>query len=381
MKKSPLQQEAKLIHLSADEKKRIHRNLYALVHNTPVRKTATLRYNTHTKPVWAFLPANMLMKPMAITLIIAFLMSGGVSYAAEGALPGDAFYPVKVEINERVRGWVAVSEEAKTEWQTRVVERRLEEAETLAAENRFTADARNRIEANFEAHAERVEEHIARMEANENLHVAADISSNFETSLRTHAAVLERLNADAEIEHLIVKVHARVAQAAKSRQDAETRIATSTSANVKVAAEGRLKAAENKIAEVRRFIERSSASVEAKTEAKTRLELAATAITDGKAKIEAEAYNEAFIFFQKAHRLAQEAELILQARIRLPVDVQLDIRTNGKTRMQSDTEENVEREHTQTDIRIRGSAETEADVDTRNVESETRDTMKVEIGL
>ena len=385
MKKTYIQQEAEHIHLSINEKGQIRGRFQVLIHDvSAVRKTNTQRYSTHATASRLSLLYNLCIRPMAITLIITILLGGSASFAAERALPGDALYPVKIEMNERVRAWAAVSNEAQAEWQTRVVERRLEEAETLAAENRLTIDARSRIEANFEEHADRVEERIAALEASNNSTAAADVSSKFEVSLQAHANILERLRGDteesvqAEIKPLIGKVRARVEEAARSRQNAEIRIATSTSADVKVAAEGKQKAAEHKIEEVRTFIERSSISAEMKAKAEAQLELAATAIAGGKAKMELKLYNEAFLFFQKAHRLAQEAKLLLEAQIRLPIELKIDIRANQETETHNAMEANEK-----TEIRVGGSSKTEAGMDGGNVgvESETRGTTEIEIGL
>src|SRR6185436_14919248 len=52
---------------------------------------------------------------MAGLLIVA---GAGTSFGAEGALPGDLLYPVKVKVNEEVRGALTLSSESKAEWQT-----------------------------------------------------------------------------------------------------------------------------------------------------------------------------------------------------------------------------------------------------------------------
>ena len=377
MKNSPLQKEAERIRLSFDEKAQIRANLHVFVRHAPVRKSDVVRYNQRTLPFWTFLQTNIYIRSMALTLILALFLGGGASYAAEAALPGDILYPVKIEVNERVREWVSVSEEAKAEWQTRAVERRLEEAEALAAENRLTGNVRAEIEARFEAHANRVEQRIADFDAKENLNAAADINANFETTLRAHAAILEHLNiekggeksAQADIEPLINKVRIRAAGAAKTRQDAEVRVATSTNAEMKTAAEGRLKAAEHKIAEVREFIENSSANAEIRAQAEAQLNIATQTLADGKIKMEAEAYNEAFILFQQAHRIAQEAKLLLNARIRLPIEIQINLRG------EEDREDENEKMESTDDT------ETETNAGNGSIKSKTRGTVEVEIGL
>jgi len=71
----------------------------------------------------------------------------GTSYAAEGALPKDLLYPVKVSINEKVRGFVAVSPRAQAAWASRKVERRLEEAEELASQGKLDANVKMELES------------------------------------------------------------------------------------------------------------------------------------------------------------------------------------------------------------------------------------------
>ena len=332
---------------------------------------------------------------MAISLIIALLVGGGASFAAENALPGDALYPVKVEVNERVRGWAAVSAEAETEWETRVVERRLEEAARLAAENRMTADVRSRIEANFEKHAERVQKQIAALETKAS-NAAVDISAQFETSLTAHAAILEQVpDEEAErvgIEPLIIRVRAHAAQAAEARQLAEARIATSTDAHVQAVAEGRHAAAERKIAETRASLQRASvAEIEADVEA--RLEHADQLVGEGEAKMEAQAYNEAFILFQNAYRIAQETQLFVSAQQSFNSSIQitlpsssLDIQISAGTQAESgtSTETNTEIEtgsSTEVEVELEGSTSTQTGSGTVESETEAKGTIEVDIGL
>jgi len=95
---------------------------------------------------------------------------GGVSYAAEGAVPGDALYPIKVGINEEVRDIVALTPEAKADWESRLVERRLEEAEKLAeATGAIPPAAQEIIEEKLEKHIEKLEIHLSRVEEKKNV--------------------------------------------------------------------------------------------------------------------------------------------------------------------------------------------------------------------
>ncbi len=265
-------------------------------------------------------------------LIITALAGGGVSAAAESALPGDALYAVKVSVNEEVRAAFTFSAERKANWEARRAERRLEEVEKLSVENRLSADARARVEANFKVFADRVAARIADFEAREDFRAAAEVSSNFETSLNAHREVLLRLAAEekdekekGELGAVAARVRTAVTATTKARGEAEVKLVAKDGPEVQAAAEGKLKAAENKIEEVKKFIEASKTNLgaQATTEAEARLKVAEDTVASGRAKLDVKAYGEAFVLFQKAHRIAQEAKLMTGSRVELKVDVKM----------------------------------------------------------
>ena len=125
--------------LSGKEKQFLETRLLELV-----RTKTPIRLEGQRSPFISFNFLSFKFMPIAILLIV--LLGGGVSFAAEGALPGDALYPVKVGVNERVRAALALGLEADAEWNVRQIERRLEEAEELSAEGELNAETRTEIE-------------------------------------------------------------------------------------------------------------------------------------------------------------------------------------------------------------------------------------------
>jgi hypothetical protein len=87
------------------------------------------------------------LRPVAMALMLVLCVGVGTSYAAEGALPGNLLYPVKIHVNESVRGALAVGSEAKAQWNIARTARRLAEAETLAQQNNLTPAAQVDIES------------------------------------------------------------------------------------------------------------------------------------------------------------------------------------------------------------------------------------------
>ena len=159
---------------------------------------------------------------MMVGLLIAIMATFGTGAAAEHALPGDLLYPVKIGVNEEVRSVLAFSEDAKAEWELLRSERRLEEAEQLAASNRFTSETRAKVEANFDRHAEKVNERIEKFENEGKTDAAANLSSNFEVSLKTHEQILSKLDGE-EVSKFLPKLRARKNEAATLRADAEAK--------------------------------------------------------------------------------------------------------------------------------------------------------------
>lgn len=332
-----LVEEAKKLTLSQAEKTDIKDQLVLFMRNTVnanVRTAELTRLHSRRSMLSniQFTPLNNLrsklpsvfnrvniFKPMPILIAILLLVSGGASFAAEKSLPGDALYPVKVYVNEEVRGWATLSEEAKANWDAALANRRLNEAEQLASESRLDAETRAQLEANFQAHSDRVQARIEKFE-DKKADRAAEIISNFNTSLNAHEQILLSIglakNSDTEpqAKSLAVRVRAEAQEAKQDSDKEELRV--DAQVEVQTAAEARLNSAENKITEVRKYIasreDRLGATATAQAEA--RLKVATDLVIQGKLKLEAKAYGEAFRLFQRAHAVAQEAKLLIRAK-------------------------------------------------------------------
>lgn len=299
---------------------------------TKEEKSEVLSYLVRNHPpaghkLWSNKLTNfklIFLKPMPIAIIIALLIGGGASAAAENALPGDTLYPVKVSVNEHVRGWLAISSEAEAKLQTKLAVRRLDEAEKLAIKDNLDENIRARLEANFQKHADRVKARISELEA-KNTPKALEIASNLQASLDAHARILKNLetalngNVGPRLEKIKLIVEARSHKLNEDRKDREDRIKREPGPETQAAAEGKLKAVENNIAEIKRFIashsERFDAEAKAKAEAK--LKLAEDILVQGKAKLEAKVFGEAFLLFQKAHSMLREVKVLLTAKVEL----------------------------------------------------------------
>jgi hypothetical protein len=310
--------EARRLSLTADEKSAGREMLRSYMALTPM----VAPQQTAKKPAFGFARAWTHKTAAAFSVSLAVLLSAAsVSYAAEGALPGDLLYPVKVGVNEEVRATVAVSAQAKASWEAERAERRLAEAEQLATRGRLRAETRIAIEAQFRNHAERAQKGIAELEDSSDIEAAANVNAHLEGSLRAHKKIIAMLaddsndDDDTQVNALEASVDHETQAAEEFRGKNEARVAAEASTEAKTAAEGRRGAAVRKIAEVRAYLAANRASLgdSATAEAEARLDEADATVAEGNAKLDAGENGAAFALFAKAQRQAQEAKLLIRA--------------------------------------------------------------------
>lgn len=258
---------------------------------------------------------------MPLIIIIAILLGGGVSIAAQQSLPGDALYSVKVNVNEKVVALAKVSDEAKANWDARLAARRLEEAEELAIKGELNADVRAQLEANFKSFADRAEARVVAFEDRDQDN-AVEVIANFETALKVHERILltigkAKSEEKEDVDDLAATVKVEEQDSTKIRKDKEAEV--STGVDVEAAANGRRSAAENKIEEVKNYIAAKSdfLGVSATLQAEARLKVAQGIFAQGDAKLSAQNWGAAFVLFGQAHATAQEAKLLIEAKASL----------------------------------------------------------------
>ncbi|MDO8496170.1 MAG: hypothetical protein Q7S43_01815 [bacterium] len=380
--------QAKDIHLSKNEKATIRQSVLNFISQNLVRSEAPARLS-YGSNIFFFNHFN-LTKTMAILLIISLMVGGGVGLAAEQSLPGDSLYQVKIGMNEEVRGWLSVSEEVRANWEVERVQRRLEEAERMASRGSLNAESRAVIEANFEAQSERVRDRIAKFESKDNFNAAIGVSSNFEVALKAHERILAELldeETDAvlkiEIKPIKIRVGSEASEAKKSREENEDKVSAKVRVDIRSAAEGKLKAAENKIEEVGKFIENmeSKLGAEATAQAKARLTLANQTVVEGKTKFESKAYGDAFILFQKAIRIAQEAKLLVQARHELKIDVQINGHRTASDSMEVDSEDEDEDDDNDGEVETKSEMEIDGRSNSNGGSFKGQGKLKIDLGL
>lgn len=102
---------------------------------SPYREIPALR------PVPSPFAFSFFAKGLAALLIVTLLGGGSLAYAAEGALPGDTLYTMKVSVNEPARAVVvARTKETKASWHVTLIKRRVGEATKLSETGAMTEE-------------------------------------------------------------------------------------------------------------------------------------------------------------------------------------------------------------------------------------------------
>lgn len=125
--------------LSGDERTRMRTLLADYAAFKPVRTAAAPARVLHlfTRPAFAG----------AFAALLIITLSGGAAYAAEGAVPGDLFYGVKVDVTEPVVTALTPAGSAEAAWQLTIAKRRLKEAALLSAEGRLASSTEAMLSA------------------------------------------------------------------------------------------------------------------------------------------------------------------------------------------------------------------------------------------
>lgn len=258
---------------------------------------------------------------MPIGILIALVLlggGGGASIAAQSSLPGDALYPVKVGINEKVAGAFKFSDEARASWDSNLAGVRLDEAAKLALENKLGADWETKLGVAFKAHADSAEARIEKIKNGGNAKVAATLAGELEAKLRVRSEVLARIKDGGKK----IDVDSEVRDAARLRVDAEDdeKNEDTDSEGRENSAEGKIKAAANVIASVRSFLDNRRVSTTTKAEAEAKIAVAEKLLADAQVKFSAADYGAAFDLAQDALRAAQEARFSSEIRVDLKID-------------------------------------------------------------
>ena len=126
----------------------------------------------------------------AVVVVAVVLLAGNSAVrASSDALPGDTLYSLKVNVVEPVRVALASTPVAKAEIRAELVQKRLQEVETLAARGSLTEAQERQIQQRIDMQKTELATNVSEVEKTAP-EKAQDITTTVEASINTHERVL-----------------------------------------------------------------------------------------------------------------------------------------------------------------------------------------------
>ncbi len=163
------------------------------------RLVAHMRETGVQRPVlspWSWLMHAKRFQAVALSLVIIVSYGSSVTLAAEGSLPGDILYPIKTRVTEPVaRLVIATSPAAEATFETRLLEKRLQEAEILDTRKELNPELEQTVRAVIHEQSIKAEEKIKNVRNTSAVKALRPKNSIIETSTTSSANILERSGA------------------------------------------------------------------------------------------------------------------------------------------------------------------------------------------
>lgn len=309
---------ATAIRMDEETRQRTRALLSEYVKMRPIRAAESATQTPHVYNRFPLFLTRHSIPAFAAVLIV--VVSGGTAAAAEGALPGDILYPIKIHVNEEMRATLATSPKAKADWALSRAERRLEEAATLAIAGKLDDVKRATLDVDIDEQIKSAGENRTQLENSNALSEASEVQVNIGAITVARANILgdkreesTRSKGKNPASTVIAAMQSPSSTRAMAAFTLETTLdvqhATTSEALSKgerTAAKARIKATKNFLENARNMIEPSK-----RAEATLQLRAAADALSSGDESAARGDALEASTNFNSALKTATDVESII----------------------------------------------------------------------
>jgi hypothetical protein len=191
---------AKSIFLHSEEKVLMRKNISDFAESHPINKIKS--------PYAAFLGYQ---RYAVFALLFVVIIGSGTASAANGSLPGDLLYPIKINVNEKVEKLLAVSPKAIAEVDVKQATRRLEEAETLNEKGALTPEINDQIKMDFGQKLDSLDSSLTKLDEKGDSKSADEVVDSLSADLENHALILSNVSEDSEKETVSPKAFSATA--------------------------------------------------------------------------------------------------------------------------------------------------------------------------
>lgn len=269
-------------------------------------------------------------------MMVFFLAGGMISVKADQSLPGDLLYSVK-SFNENVAKALAFSDQEKINLNIMLAERRLQEAETLIANNTLANANEAQLGVGFAKETIEFSRHMHALQlrnTKESMDGAlVQNNAHFESLLKAHSNILKNIESQKN-EHILDPLLKSIDQSASDLSSQKAATAdTLINANrtdvlkKQAAIQNGLEPAQEAVLRVQAMIElqKQQLGAAATAQAQQNLNIAQQKIQEGNQKITTQDYNKAFSSFEDASQIASQTQQLINAKNNLHLDINLQI--------------------------------------------------------
>ncbi len=326
------------ISLTDRERINMRNNLAIFIDEHPAQAPFLVRAYSYSSQVLDMFSSRRALagyRLVAMSLVVVLVAGVGTTYAAVSALPGDPLYGIKINVAEPVEHVLSASNESQAQWDVTLANRRLEEAEKLAAAGTLTAQNAQIVQTQLAAVTQNLNASVATVTSATTVATtsaatssptqvaaiaqASDAQSDLEASLSAHVQVLNALARTSptiqnSIAPLVATVRAQAASARVARIAALSALGTDATSSFGVAIHNQMQAAESQLNVVSDLI--GTASTNASDTVQVALEASTTqrAIDAGESSLAQGDLKQAFQAFQAMTRGTRRAQIAAQAQ-------------------------------------------------------------------
>lgn len=258
---------------------------------------------------------------VAFLSAILLLTTGGMSVAAQGSIPGDLLYPVKIRV-ENIESAFVFGTQNRAQFEVSRTTKRLEEVTELAIHknisNKLIMEAQVRLERQVQTTSDTID-----AVALENKELALETALQLSSTLEAHKAVLDQLGpkADSIVKPQIQDAINSIVQTSDSVQNAVSSlskqsrantIATKTQPDLKENSLAKLESAKKKLNETWELVIKLPEDSLVRIQAEDKLLSAQDALTNAELDIELAGYDSAITGIQAGSKLTAETIALLE---------------------------------------------------------------------
>lgn len=131
---------------------------------------------------------------VAFACLLVFVSGMGAFTKAQNSLPGDTFYPLKVNVIEPLEYTATIDPVSKANLEVHNLDTRLREAEILQIQGKLSDAASQDIQNRINTHSETFNKIVSTLDDENNLSDDSDLKIDFEAKLNAHSKIIDSID-------------------------------------------------------------------------------------------------------------------------------------------------------------------------------------------